>query len=133
MNSMEIHGAYNGFADKGCDPKFCYLAGFYINLCSIHFCDSLSSYRNRTKDIASAKIIVESLHFTTMALNFDDNSIRFELFGATFCLLGLTSVFVIILATVATDVCAKDSGKELLTKVHIVRITIFKGLYRNSI
>ena len=39
MKSMEILGNYSGSAKKGCDPKLCYLADFYINLSTIHFYD----------------------------------------------------------------------------------------------
>ena len=52
---------------RGVTPKLCCSAGFYINLCTIHFYDFFAKYRNLTKNIASEKVVVESLQSEPLA------------------------------------------------------------------
>ena len=67
MKSIEILGNSSGSAEKGVTRKLCYVAGFYINLCTIHFFDQFASYRNLAKNTASEKMEVNSLQPKALA------------------------------------------------------------------
>ena len=53
VKSIEVFGNCGGSAGKGCDSKIV-LAGFYINLCTIHFYGLFAKYGSLAKHIASA-------------------------------------------------------------------------------
>ena len=67
MKSMETSGNSSRSAEKGCDPKLRCSAGCYINLCTIHFYDKFAKYRNLAKNIASEKVVVDSLQPKALA------------------------------------------------------------------
>ena len=61
IKSVEILRSFNGSSKKGCvTQKMCHLAGFYINLSTIHFCEMFVKYSNSTKKMTPGKKVVES-------------------------------------------------------------------------
>ena len=51
----------------GVTQKLCYSAGFYINLSTIKFYDLFAKYRNLSQNIASKKMVAESLQSKALA------------------------------------------------------------------